>query len=96
MKGIIQQIQEKEILKWDKITQKDLEDLAYKIKKSSEQDYIRKQEWLKERENNRKSLNKISKELGKEIPFELAWHCYLAPYQTYVSSDFLETYKEWL
>ena len=96
MKGIIQQIQEKEILKWDKITQKDLEDLAYKIKKSSEQDYIRKQEWLKERENNRKSLNKISKELGKEIPFELAWHRYLAPYQTYVSSDFLETYKEWL
>ena len=50
----------------------------------------------KETETNRKALNKKSKELGKEIPLEVAWHCFIAPCQTHVNSEFLETYKEWL
>ena len=80
----------------DMFSKEDLEQLSYKIKESAEIDYKRKKEWLKEREINRKELNKKSKELGKEIPFEVAWHCFLAPYQTYINSEFLETYKEWL
>lgn len=93
----MQQIRESEVATLDgKFTKKDLEELAYEIQESAEKDYKRKQEWLKEREVNRKALNKKSKELGKQIPFEVAWHCFLAPYQTYVNSEFLETYKEWL
>jgi hypothetical protein len=95
--GIMQQIRESEVVTLNgKFSKKDLEQLSYKIKESAEIDYKRKKEWLKEREINRKALNKKSKELEKEIPFELAWHCFLAPYQTYVNSEFLETYKEWL
>lgn len=96
-KGIMQQIRESETATLDeKFTKEYLKDLSYKIQKSAEEDYKRKKEWFKEREINRKELNKKSKELGKEIPLELAWHCFLAPYQTYVNSEFLETYKEWL
>ncbi len=96
-KGIMQQIRESEVTILDgKFTKEDIENLKFKLKESIEQDRKRKQEFLKKREINRKELNKKSKELGKEIPFELAWHCYLAPYQTYVGSEFLETYKEWL
>lgn len=96
-KGIMQQIRESEVTTLDgKFTKKDLEELSYKIQESAKKDYKLKQEWSKEREANRKTLNKKSKELGKEIPFEVAWHCFLAPYQTYVGSEFLETYKEWL
>lgn len=96
-KGIMQQIRESEVFVLDgKFSKKDLEQLSYKIKESAEKDYKRKKEWLKERRDNEKALNKKSKELGKEIPFEVAWYCFLAPYQTYVNSEFLETYKEWL
>lgn len=96
-KGIMQQIRESEVFVLDgKFSKEDLEQLSYTIKESAEKDYKRKKEWLKEREVNRKELNKKSKELGKEIPFEVAWHCFLAPYQTYIGSEFLETYKEWL
>lgn len=96
-KGIMQQIRESKVVTLDgKFTKKDLEELAYKIQESVGEDYERKQKWLKERDVNRKELNKKSKELGKEIPFEVAWHCFLAPYQTYIRSEFLEIYKEWL
>ena len=96
-KGIMQQIRESEVTILDgKFTKEDIENLKFKLKEGIEQDRKRKQDFLKEREKNRKSLNKKSKELGKDIPLELAWHCFLAPYQTYVTSDFLETYKEWL
>lgn len=96
-KGIIQQMRENEVFVLDgKFSKKDLEQLSYKIEESAKKEQKRKKEWLKEREINREELNKKSKELGKEIPFEVAWHCFLAPFQTYVSSEFLETYKEWL
>ena len=93
----MQQIRESGVTVLDgKFTQEDIENLKFKLKEGAEQDRKAKQEFLKERETNRKALNKKSKELGKEIPFEVAWHCFLAPCQTYVSSEFLETYKEWL
>ena len=96
-KGIMQQIRESKVTVLDgKFTQEDIENLKFKLKEGAEQDRKSKQEFLKERETNRKALNKKSKELGKQIPFEVAWHCFLAPYRTYVNSEFLETYKEWL
>ena len=96
-KGIMQQMRESGVTILDgKFTQEDIENLKFKLKEGAEQDKKAKQEFLKERETNRKALNKKSKELGKQIPFEVAWHCFLAPCQTYVNSEFLETYKEWL
>ena len=96
-KGIMQQMRESEVTILDgKFTQEDIENLKFKLKEGAEQDKKAKQEFLKERETNRKALNKKSKELGKQIPFEVAWHCFLAPCRTYVNSEFLETYKEWL
>lgn len=96
MKGILQQIRENEVIYSDRLTQKDIEDLACKIEESIKQACKRKKEWLKEREVNRKALNKRAEELKQEIPLEVAWHCFLAPYQTYVNTEFLEIYKEWL
>ena len=93
----MQQIRESEVFVLDgKFTQEDIENLKFKLKEGAEQDRKAKQEFLKERETNRKALNKKSKEIGKDIPFEVAWHCFLSPYRTYVGSEFLETYKEWL
>lgn len=97
MKGIIQQIEDKEVVYYDgKFTQEDLDNitrhLKIAIKKYSE--YRKKR--LKELENNRKALVKKSKKLKKEIPFELAFHCYLNFNRTYVTTDFLKKYKEWL
>ena len=96
-KGIMQQIREGKVtVLYGKFTQEDIENLIFKLKEGAEQDRKSKQEFLKEKETNRKALNKKSKELGKQIPFEVAWHCFLSPYRTYVNSEFLETYKEWL
>ena len=93
MKGIVQRMREvKPVILDGKISTKDIEELSFNIK----QDILRQREWLKERRANEKALNKIAKELNKEIPFEVAWHCFLAPYQTYVGGEFFEKYKEWL
>jgi len=92
----MQQIREKVPIEYGKFSKKDLEELSLKLDIAIEQDIKRKNKWLKEREINRKVLHNKAKELGKEIPFEVAWHCFLAPFQTYVGSGFLESYKEWL
>ena len=95
--GILAQIRKQEPLYWNKkLTQEDLENLKNMLEKSIKKDTQLRKEFIKEREDNRKALNKKAKELGKEIPVEVAWHCFLAPYKTYVGSEFLEKYKEWL
>jgi hypothetical protein len=93
MKGIFQQMREQEIAIWDgRFTKQDLDNLEIALEKDLK---IRK-EFIKTRTENEKALTKKSRELNKPIPFELAWHTYLAPYQTYVGSEFLEKYKEWI
>ena len=44
---------------------------------------------------NEKHILKRSKELNKEIPLELAYHCYISFNKTYVDVDFVNKYKEW-
>ena len=93
MKGIFQQMREGRVLEWgEEITQQDLEIFKEVVERESK---IR-EDWLKGREENRKALNKKAKELKKQIPFEVTYHCFLAPYRTYVNTEFLEKYKEWL
>ena len=76
-KGIMQQIRESEVTILDgKITKEDIEKLKFNFEKALKQDQKKRNQWLKEREINEKALNKKSKELGKDIPFELAWHCF--------------------
>lgn len=98
-KGIWQQIQESKVTSINReFTKEDLEDIKSYITLSlKDSEYYRKNR-LKEIETNRKALVKKSKELGKQIPLELAYHCYLTYNKTYIyiSSLFLEKYKEWL
>ena len=96
MKGIFQQMQEGKVFEGGKFTQKDFDDLSNSLKIAAEKDSEYKTNRLKEMESNRKAIFKRSKELNKEIPLELAYHCYLSYGKTYVGSEFLEKYKEWL
>lgn len=96
MKGIVKQMQESEVKEWGKFTQKDLDELLNSLKIAAEEDANYRKDRLKELESNRKAVFKRSKELNKEIPLELAYHCYLSYSKTYVGSEFLEKYKEWL
>jgi len=96
MKGIVQQMQDAEVVERGKFTQKDFDELSNNLKIAAEKDTEYKKNRLKELEINRKALLKKSKELEKEIPFELAYHCFLSYNKTYVGSEFIEKYKEWL
>ena len=97
MKGIVQQMQESKVISVDgKFTKKDLDDLLNNLKIVAKEDSEYRKNRLKEMEDNRKAIFKRSKELNKEIPLELAYHCYLSYGKTYVGSEFLEKYKEWL
>ena len=96
MKGIVQQMQEAKVVEWNKFTQKDFDNLSKNIKIAAEKDIEYRKNRLKKMESNKKAILKRSKELGKEIPLELAYHCYLNYNKTYVGSEFLQKYKEWL
>lgn len=97
MKGIYYQIQEAKVTNIKgKFTSEDLKS----IKEYFNSGIIAYEKYrktrLEEMENNRKVLIKKAKELDKDIPLELAYHCFLTFSKTYVSSDFLKKYKEWL
>ena len=100
LKGIVQQMRESEFHTWDKPTQKGWEEVLKDLEKRMEvalvEDKKYRKKRLKELENNRKFLNKRAKELNKEIPFEVAYHCFLSYNKTYIGSDFINKYEEWL
>lgn len=96
MKGIYHRMQESKVHTLGKFTQEDLDTLVENLKIAEKENEEYKIKRLKELEDNRKALVKRSKKLGKEIPFELAWHYYLSYPKTYTGSEFLEKYKEWL
>lgn len=50
---------------------------------------------MAEIEMNIKHLNKRSKELGKEVPLMLLLYS-TTIHKSYVGSEFIEKYKEWL
>jgi hypothetical protein len=97
MKGIVQQMEEKstEVVSFGKFSKEDLDNLFLKLKKAAEEDAKYRKLRNKELESNRKHLFKRSKELNKEIPFEVAYHGYLSFNKTYVNQEFLDKYKEW-
>lgn len=72
----------------------DFKKLNKVIDQACKEDEKRIKELHKEWKNNIKFLSKRSKELGKEVPFEILAR--LNPYQKiYVSSDFFQKHKEW-
>lgn len=90
----MQQMRECEEVKvWDKITKEDFKEALEKI---IIKDKKRRKERLKEMEDNEKFLKQRAKELNKEIPFEVAYHGFLKYCKTYVNSEFIDKYKEWL
>jgi hypothetical protein len=98
MKGIVQQMLEREsvVTVYNKFTQQDLDNLSVYISLAAEKDLEYKKERLKELRSNEKAIFKRAKELNKPIPLEVAYHCYLSYNKTYVGSEFLEKYKEWI
>lgn len=97
MKGIVQQMQESPTVIIDgKFTKEDLGNLSVLLSLAAEKESKYRKERLKEIKNNEKYLIKRAKELNKPIPFEVANHGYLTLNKTYVGSEFLEKYKEWL
>jgi len=96
MKGIIQQMEESKVQSWDKFTQKDLDDLVMAIELGVIEDAKYRKKRIEELESNRKFLIKRAKELNKRIPFEVVYHSFLSFNRTYVTSEYLEKYKEWL
>lgn len=97
MKGILQQMREIEVITYNsKFTREGLDSTNSILAKAATEEVDYREKRLNEMEDNRYSLVKKSKELGKEIPLELAYHCFISYTKTYVGFDFLEKYKEWL
>lgn len=96
MKGIVEQMRDsKHIIIDGKFTKEDFNNIANKFKIAQEEDLQYRSNRIKELKENEKHIFKRSKELNKEIPLELAYHCYLNFGKTYVGSDFMNKYKEW-
>jgi len=96
MKGIVEQMKESDHVVIDgKFDKKDFDKIIEKLKIAEEEDITYRSDRLKELKENEKHIVKRSKELNKEIPLELAYHCYLNFNKTYIGSDFINKYKEW-
>jgi len=96
MKGIVEQMRDsKHIVLDGKFTKEDFDNMVNKLKIIQEEDLQYRSNRMKELKENEKHMLKRSKELNKEIPLELAYHCYLSFNKTYVGSDFMNKYKEW-
>mgnify|MGYP006896889167 CR=1 FL=1 len=89
-KGIYQQIQERGISK--PLTKKELEEGLKKMFEMEKEMRVKKE---KQRKANEKHLIERAKELGKPIPWLLAYYA-TSGYTHWVSQEQLSEYKEWL
>lgn len=94
MKGIKQQLDEMKSshIEYSEMTLLDLEKMLQMVMTEQEKERIAR---TKAKKENRRFLQKRSKELGKPIPDELYIKLVMM-YPPYVSSDFVEKYEEWL